>query len=104
LFSTQILNKAKNYFGLADRAGYVIYGTDNLKGYTHKLYLVVYRADFGKTIQKTINQLTQQAEIIMLPIEDFNFLVGNDKCKLFAIKNKGLSEQIVKLLRSGQID
>lgn len=92
------LKKANGYVNIANRAGYIIWGTDGLKGYTHKLYLILYREDFGTTIQKTINRFNN-IESIKLTIDEFNFVVGNDNCKILAIKNKGISEKIVKLLR-----
>lgn len=84
---------------MSSRAGYVIWGTDNLKGYTHKLYLILYREDFGKTIEKTLNSFNDDIPKYKLEINDFNAVVGTDKCKILAIKNKGLSEQIISLLR-----
>ena len=96
------LNKIKNYLDIAARAKYVIYGADNLKGYTHKLYLVLYRQDFGKSIQKVINEFSN-LPTYMLEIEDFNFITNSQNCKLLAIKNKGLAEQIINHLRSETI-
>ena len=93
------LDKIKGYIGIANRAGYVVWGADNLKNYTHKLYLAIYREDFGKTIQKTLNNINEDIPKIMLNEADFNYVVNTDNCKLLAIKNKGLSEQIIELLR-----
>lgn len=92
------LKKVNGYINIASRAGYVIYGTDNLKGYTHKLYLILYRSDFGKTIEKTLSRFTE-IEAINLSVEQFNVVTGTDKAKILAIKNKGISEQIIKILR-----
>ena len=94
------INKAKGYLNLAKSGGYVIFGTDNLKGYTHKLYLVIFREDGGKTIEKALDRLkVLNIEQIQLSIEDFNLLVGTQNCKILGIKNKGLSVQIIKNLR-----
>lgn len=93
------LNKIKNYLDIASKAKYVIYGADNLKGYTHKLYLVLYRQDFGKTIQKVVNEF-QNLPTFMLSVEDFNIVTNLQNCKLLAIKNKGIADQIIKQLRS----
>lgn len=98
------LDKIKGYVNLAIRAKYVVFGADNLKGYTHKLYLVLYRQDYGNTILKTINELKHRGlQCIMLSVEDFNYISSLDNCKLLAIKNKGISEQICKILRSENI-
>ena len=92
------LKKANGYVNIAIRAGYTIFGTDNLKGYTHKLYLILYREDFGKTIEKTIARFSD-IKAIKLSADEFNALVGTDKAKILAIKNKGISEQIINILR-----
>lgn len=95
------LDRIKGYVGIANRANYIIFGADNLKGYSHKLYLVIYREDYGKTIYKTIeNFKRRELPCIVLNNDDFNYITGISTCKLFAIKNKGISEQIIKILRS----
>lgn len=94
------LKKANGYINIANRAGYIIWGTDNLKGYTHKMYLVLYREDFGKTIEKTLARFSESgAQFIKLNVQDFNSVVGTNNSKILAIKNKGISEQIINLLR-----
>lgn len=99
------LEKLKGYIGLANRANYIIFGVDNLKMYTHKMYLVLYRQDGGKTIEKTLAKIKQEynVDVFCLDENNFKYIVGKDNCKLLAIKNKGLSDQIIKILRSEQI-
>ena len=97
------LNKIKSYLGIAARAKYVIWGADNLKGYNHKLYLVLYREDASKTILKVVDEFKHLLPTYMLQLEDFNYVTNLDNCKLLAIKNKGLAEQIIKYLRSESI-
>lgn len=92
------LSKANGYVNIANRGGYVIWGTDGLKGYTHKLYLILYREDYGKTIEKTLARFLE-VESIKLSISEYNMVVGTENAKIIAIKNKGISEQIIKLLR-----
>ena len=93
------LKKANGYLNLAKSGNYVIWGSDGLKGYTHKLYLIVYREDFGKTIQKTLGRIDERICKIELNYNDYNEFVGADKSKIIGIKNKGISEQIINLLR-----
>ena len=94
------LKKINGYINIANRGGYAIWGTDGLKGYTHKLFLILYREDHGKTIEKTINRFKDLGvEIFKLNQEDFNLIVAAENCKLVAIKNKGISEQIINILR-----
>lgn len=94
------IKRSNGYLNIAKSGGYVIWGTDGLKGYTHKLYLIVYRQDFGKTIEKTLNRFKDLGiKQIMLSEQDFNDFVGFTTCKILAIKNKGIAEQIINLLR-----
>lgn len=98
------LDKIKGYVGIANRAKYVIFGADNLKGYTHKLFMVVYREDYGKTILKIINELKEKnIPCVKLNQEEFNYITGTQNSKLFAIKNNGISNQILNILRSENI-
>lgn len=90
--------KANGYVNIASRAGYIVWGTDGLKGYTHKLYLILYREDYGKTIEKTLLRF-ENIPSIMLSEEAYNLVVGGNNSKIIAIKNKGISEQIINLLR-----
>lgn len=92
------LTKANGYVNIANRGGYVIWGTDGLKGYTHKLYLIIYREDYGKTIEKTLARFDNICSI-MLSEYEYNKVVGAENSKIIAIKNKGISEQITNLLR-----
>lgn len=95
------LDKIKGYLGLAIKAKYVIFGSDNLKGYNHKLYLVLYRDDCGKFISKIIDGLkNKEINCVNLSVEEMTYLTGNNNCKLLGIKNKGLSDQINNILNS----
>ena len=92
------LKKANGYVNIANRGGYLIWGSDGLKGYTHKLYLIIYREDFGKTIEKTLLRF-KDIYSIKLNTREYNMIVGSENSKIVAIKNKGISEQIINLLR-----
>ena len=52
----------------------------------------------AKTIEKTLNRFSN-IDCIKLTVEEFNSIVSADNCKLLAIKNKGISEQVLKILR-----
>jgi len=98
LIKEMIINKIKGYLNIAIKGSYVIFGADNLKGYNHKLYLVIYREDCGKSISKLIDGFkVKEIECLKLSVDDMTNITNNDNCKLLAIKNKGLSDQIVKL-------
>lgn len=93
------LEKIKGYLGIANRAGYIIWGVDNLDGYTHKLYLVLYRNDAGKTVLKALNRLDDKLPAYEIDVESFKYISSTENSKILGIKNKGLSDQIINLLR-----
>lgn len=91
--------KVKGYVGIATRGNYTIIGADLLKSYNHKLFLVLYREDGCKTIDKVLEKFKQrQIPCIKLTVEDFISISGLNNCKIIAIKNKGLADQIIKYL------
>jgi len=96
---TNRTKKIKDYITIANKAGYLIWGVDNLKNYTHKLYLVLYRSDVTKTILKALNSLNESITKIMLDEDEFNEIVQTDKCKIVAVKNLGLSNKIIEIIR-----
>ena len=91
--------KLKNYFSIANKAGYVIWGVDNLKDYTHKLYLIIYRSDFGKTILKTLKHFDNKMVKIEIDKKLYDEITSTDKSKILAIKNFGLANKIIEILR-----
>ena len=93
------LSRIQGYIGIANKANYVIFGADNLKGYSHKLFLVLYREDCGKTISKVVEELKKR-EIpnYVFSVEEFNSISNLENCKLLAIKNKGLSQKIIEII------
>ena len=97
----QQINRLKGIVGIANKAGYIVFGADNLKQYTKKLYLVVKSDDIGKNSNKIIDMLN--IDCVVLEKQIMQQITNSNNCKIFAIRNKGLSEQIIKILRSEQI-
>ena len=88
--------KVKNYLGICHKAGYLIIGSDNLKNYDKKLYLILIDNDNSKTIQKTVSRFS---EVEKIEIENLGELLSIASCKVVGIKNFGLSEEIRKGIR-----
>jgi hypothetical protein len=95
---SDIRQKAKGYVLIARKAGYAILGADNLKGYSKKIYLVLADLQSGKNLLKIANSFEDKATVIYT--QDVEQLVGVKNCKIVGIKNKGISERIIELLRS----
>lgn len=87
--------KIKGLLNISQKAGALIRGSDNLDGYGQKLYLVLLDAAAGKSTQKIALQLEKRVKVVR--IENLNELVGKE-CKIVGIKNKGLSDEIEKLI------
>ena len=81
------------------KAGYLIVGADNLKGYTQKLYLILYEKNSGKNLVKIAKNLKNQTNSNIYELENLADYTNINGCKLVAIKNKGLAEKIEKLLK-----
>ena len=93
--------KIKTYLGLANKAGYLIIGSDKLDKYNKKLYLVLIDSTAGKTSKKLIAKFENNG-IFCKEIEDLQSLVDIDNCKIVGVKNHGLSEEIKKYLIEGE--
>lgn len=97
----QQINKLKGIVGIANKAGYIVFGADNLKQYTKKLYLVVKSDDIGKNSNKVVENLG--IEWVEIEKQIMQQITNSDNCKIFAVRNKGLSEQILKIIRGENI-
>ncbi len=99
------LNSIKGYVGLARKGNYLIIGNDNLKGYYKKLYLILRSNDAGKNLVKVTNYTSEQTSCQIFEIEKeiMQEITGIENCKAFGVKNKGLADQIINLLRGETI-
>ena len=97
----QQINRLKGIVGIANKAGYIVFGADNLKQYTKKLYLVVKSDDIGKNANKIVENLG--VECVEIEKQIMQQITNSNNCKIFAVRNKGLSEQILKIIRGENI-
>lgn len=90
------IDKLSSYIGIAMQGGNAIIGSDNLDGYTKKLYLVLVDKAAGKTSKKVFAKL-QERGIEGYEIDGLDEVIGKN-IKIISFKNKGLSEEIKKYL------
>lgn len=95
-----IEEKIKGYISIAKKAGYLIVGADNLKGYNKKLYLVLADKSGGKNLLKIADSLKEQTKDQVFFVENLDVLAQLYNCKILGIKNLGISQAIINLLRS----
>ncbi len=89
-------NKIKNYLGIAQQGGYVIYGGETLESYTKKIYLILCDKTAGRNSLKLAEKLKTKYKVCM--VEDLSELLNQINTKIIGIKNKNLSEIIEKLV------
>lgn len=92
------MERIKNYLGLARNAGYLIIGSDKLDDYDKKLYLILIDESAGKNSQK-ISLRQKERGVEILTVKNLEELSSIKNCKILGIKNKGLSDQIIKIIK-----
>ncbi len=99
------IQKIKGLINISNKAGYLIIGADNLKGYKKKLYLILRSSDSGKNLIKVSQEVQKNTNCIIEDVdcEIFKKIVVIDNCKIVGIKNKGISEEVIKYIRSEDI-
>ena len=90
-------NKIKGYINISHKAGYLIIGGEKLKGYTKKLYLILYDKNSLKNTLKIIENFKNK-NIPIKEVENLEELTSIKNCKIIGFKNKNLSELILSLL------
>ena len=93
------LDKIKGYINIARKAGYVIIGGEKLNNYRKKLYLIIYDESAQKNTIK-IKEQFKDKEVIS--VKNLGEITSIKNCKIIGIKNKMMSENILKLLKEGE--
>ncbi len=91
--------KVKGYLNIAHKAGYLIIGSDNLRGYDKKLYLVLVDSSAGKNSKKIASSFEEKG-IKAIEIDNLDELSSIENCKIVGIKNKQLTEKIIEFLEN----
>ena len=81
------------------KAGYLIIGGENIKNNPHKMYLILIDKSSGNSLKREINYLSVSRKIPFLEVEGLANMIGIENCKAVAIKNKALSDEILKMIK-----
>lgn len=81
------------------KAGYLIIGGENIKNNPHKMYLILIDKSSGNSLKREINYLLVSRKIPFLEVEGLANMIGIENCKAVAIKNKALSDEILKMIK-----
>lgn len=101
----EIIRKVKGLINISNKAGYLIIGSDALKNYHKKLYLIIRSSNSGKNLVKISENLVKQTncEEIILTDEEMSAIISIDNCKIIGLKNLGLSKEILKYIRGEKL-
>ena len=90
-------DKLSGYLNIAHKAGYLIIGGEKLYNYNKKLYLVLYDSTAQKNTMKIIQKL-KGLNVTCLALENIQQFIHVENCKIVGIKNKAISDIVLKLL------
>ena len=93
------MNKLKGLISIARKAGFCIIGQDKLTGYEKKLYLILLDNRAGKALERQMTYLSQDKEIPLLRVDGLDEMLAIEKCRVVGIKNKAISESLIKRLK-----
>ena len=99
------VKKVKGLVNIANKGGFLIIGADNLKKYHKKLYLIIRSKTSGKNLEKISQRLQSETSCEILEIDDDKIedVLSIKNCKVAGIKNKGLCDEILKIIRGENI-
>ncbi len=93
------ISKLKGYINICHKAGYLIIGSDILKNYQKKIYLIIYDKSALKNTLKVVEQFNNK-NIKTFKVDDLEELTSIKNCKIVGIKNKNLSDLIENSLNN----
>lgn len=81
------------------KAGYLIIGGENIRLNQHKMYLILIDKTAGNSLKREMSFSAKTRNIPLVETENLAEILGIDNLKALAVKNKALSEEILKLLK-----
>lgn len=92
-----VVSKVGNYLGISRKGNYLIIGSDNIKAYAKKMYLIILSKDAGDNAIKIAKNKSKEYNINCIMFDkELSDYVGIENCKIVALKNKGLSDAILR--------
>lgn len=91
--------KIAGYLNLARKSNNLIIGTENLKKYNKKLYLIVLSKTAGKNAGAVAEKQKERTdcEIVVADI-DLAEILNINNCQIVALKNKGFADMVIQNL------
>lgn len=90
--------KLKNYFGLAKRAGELIFGIDNIKKSKKRMYLIVVCSTASEKVKAFIDDFSVKENIIVRKLQKSSIdeNINTQNCKVVALTKESFIEPILK--------
>lgn len=89
-------DKLKGFLNICRKANYLIIGGEALSNYNKKLYLVLYDSSSKKNTLKIVEKFSNKG-IKTIELDNLDTILLINNCKIVGIKNKNLSEEILKI-------
>lgn len=87
--------KLSQYLGIARKANALVIGSDNLKNYAKKLYLLIVAQNAGEKVKTLAKNIESKYNIDVVFVEEnLSMLVNINNCQIVGVKNKGLADKI----------
>lgn len=91
-----MVSKVGNYLGISRKGNYLIIGSDNIKAYNKKMYLIILSSNASENAVKIAKKKMVEYNIPCIMFDkDISEYIGVDNCKIVALKNKGLSDAVL---------
>ena len=89
----------KGLLNISRKAGYLIIGGENIEKHTQKMYVIVLDEKSGNSLKREMTHVANERNIPLLFVQKLDELMGIENCKAVALKNKALSEEIIKNIK-----
>ncbi len=89
----------KGLLNISRKAGYLIIGGENIEKHTQKMFVIVLDEKSGNSLKREMTHISNERKIPLLFVQDLEKLIGIENCKAVALKNKALSEEIIKIIK-----
>ncbi len=91
-------SKIETYIGFAIKKGSVVFGTDNIKYYRKKMYLILHTESISQNSFDVLSLTAERVGCQIAKIQDYQILQLKN-CKALAICDKSLASAILDNLK-----
>lgn len=63
------------------------------------MFVIVLDEKSGNSLKREMTHISNDRQIPLLFVQDLEKLIGIENCKSVALKNKALSEEIIKIIK-----